>query len=354
MKRAIALIFLFIACIAGFLTMKGTLPFMPIFGNSMAPALPSGSLLTIKPVNPANIKVGDIIIYNVPTMVQEYYHYPPVVSHRVIEIKTVPSLSFRTKGDNAGEDPFTIMPMDVRGMVGKQIPYLGLPLFFFQSQQGLIFVIIVLLLLTLFLYGGELLRGGASILAPVINKEKRANRVLTHKIEAAEKKIDTTEHTLGKFTAAIGEYAEHLASHTSAVQGLTEASQELKKGAAEQNRVLMSFVQNMDKARTSPETTAPNIEPPATEKPLPQAQKTARETVKPFHAALNKPIPPGCARKQPKPVKEVPPAKKEIPRAFNRFQSKEELTKEALAAEKEIFSALERLNSRLSKPGDQV
>jgi signal peptidase I len=334
MKRAIALFILFLACTAGFLAIKGTLPFMPIFGNSMAPTLQSGSLLTIKPVNPDNIKVGDIITYNVPTMVREYYNYPPVVTHRVIEITMVPSLGFRTRGDNTGEDPFTVRPLDIRGTVGNQIPYLGLPFFFFQSQPGLIFVIIALVLLTVFLYGGEILRGVAmvqrSIFAPVIDEEKRANQMLIRKIEATEKKMDTTEQALGKFTAAISEYAQNLTSHTSAVQGLAEASHELEKGAAEQNRVWMSLVQNMDKTQMSEETIASGMEPPAPAKPLPQPQKAAEEKVKPFHAAMNKPIPPGCARKQ------------------------EGLTEEALAAENEIFSALDNLHVKLNKSKDQV
>jgi signal peptidase len=346
MKRAIGLVFLTLVCIVGFLTIKGTLPFMPIFGNSMFPTLKSGSLLTIKSVNPNDVKVGDIIVYNVPAMVRDYYNYPPVVSHRVIEIKTVPSLGFRTKGDNTGEDPFTIRPMDIRGTVGKQIPYLGLPLLFFQSQQGLIFVIIALGLLTIFLYGGELLHGGAAlhrgIFAPVINEEKRTNRALTRKIESTEKKIDTTEQALGKFTAAIGEYAQHLASHTSAVKSLAEASQELKKGAAEQNRVLIAFVENMSKTPPIPEIPAFKIEPPATNKHQTQTlkaaeilhlpthpQEAAGEILKPTHAALNKPAPPGCARKH------------------------EELPEEALAAENEIFSALDRLHSKL-KTRNQV
>jgi signal peptidase I len=342
MKRAIGLIVLIIACVAGFLTIKGTLPFMPIFGSSMEPTLQSGSLLMIKPINPGDIKVGDIIIYNVPEMVREYYGYPAVVSHRVIDIRTTPSLGFRTKGDNTGEDPFTIRPMDVRGTVGKQIPYIGLPLLFFQSQQGLIFVVIALALLTIFLYGGEMLHGGSvlhrGIFAPVINEEKRTNRVLTRKIEATEKKIDTTEQALNNFSSAIGEYAQHLASHTSAVKSLAEASLELKKGAAEQNRVLMAFVENMGKTQEKQAKPAFKIEQPVADKPLPQAQpaaakpgpqiyhhKAVEETKRPLHAALNKPAPPGCARKH------------------------DDLPEEALAAENEIFSALDRLHAKLGK-----
>ena len=296
MKRAIGLVFVIIACIVGFLAVRGSLPFMPIFGASMEPMLHSGGLLMIKSVNPGNIKVDDIIVYNVPPMVREYYNYPPIVAHRVIKVNTTPSLGFRTKGDNTGEEPFTIRPMDIRGTVGTQIPFLGLPLLFFQSQQGMIFVIIALALLTLFLYGGEISRGSnwihRGIFSPVINEEKRSNRVLTRKIESTEKKMDSTEQALGKFTAAISEYAQHLASHTSAVQSLAEASHELKKGAADQNRVLAALVENMAKTGQKQETiTFINETPPTTEKPEPLAEKPDEVNIPPFHRALYKPAP---------------------------------------------------------------
>jgi signal peptidase I len=353
MKRAIGLVLLIIACVLGFLTIKGTLPFMPILGHSMEPTLQSGSLLTIEPVNPGDVKVGDIIIYNVPTMVREYYNYPPVVSHRVIEVKTVPSIGFRTKGDNTGEDPFTVRPIDIRGTVGKQIPYLGLPLLFFQSQQGLIFVAIALVLLTVFLYGGELLRGGnllhRGLFAPVINEEKRANRLLTRKIEDTEKKIDTTEQALEKFSTAIAEYAQHLASHTSAVQGLAEASHELKRGAAEQNHVLMSLMQRMGQTPSGQET----VELPAPLKPQSQPRKEAEEIIRPLHVIPAQPVTPGCARKQAKPTVEVPAVKKETPTPLNKGQDKQGLTKEALAAQQEVYSALDRLHRKLDRMKSQ-
>jgi len=303
MKRAIGLIFVTVACIAAFLSVRGTLPFMPIFGSSMEPALQSGGLLTIDPLkDPREVKTGDIIVYTVPPMVRDYYNYPPTVAHRVIKILTVPSLSFRTAGDNTGEDPFTVRPQDIRGTVGSQIPFLGLPLLFFQSQQGLIFAIIAIALLAFFLYGGEITRGGnlihRGIFAPVINEEKRSNRALTRKIEATEQKMTNTEQALEKFAAAVAEYAQHLASHTSAIQGLSEASHELKRGAAEQNRVLMSLVENMGKPGAIQEAKPIKIETPV--KPGPEIT----ETDKPFHVAPEKGIP-GCARKRPLTPEEI-------------------------------------------------
>jgi len=258
MKRALGLTFLIVACVVGFLSIRGTMPFMPIFGSSMEPALQSGSLLMIEPIDAKEVKVDDIIVYNVPSMIRDYYNYPPVVAHRVLEVNTERGLSFRTAGDNTGEDPFTVMPRDLRGTVGKQYPYLGLPLLFFQSQQGMIFLIVALSLLAFFLYGNELSLSGRKlqrgVFAPVIQESYRTNRVLAKKIETTEQKMDTTEHALEKFATAIEAYAQHLSSHTSAIQGLSEASHELKRSSAEQNRVLMHMMDTMGQAKPAEET----------------------------------------------------------------------------------------------------
>jgi signal peptidase len=294
MKRAIILIILTAACVVAFLSVRGTLPFMPIYGSSMEPTLNSGSLLTISSIDPNEIKVGDIIVYNVPTMVQEYYNYPPTVAHRVIKVTTNPSLGYRTGGDNTGEDPFTVRPQDIRGTVGSQIPYLGIFILFFQSTQGLIFAIIALVLLAIFLYGGEISRGRQWVhrgfFSPVIVEEKKASRLLSRQLEGTEKRMEHTEEALEKFSAAVSEYAKHLESHTSAIQGLSAASHELKRGAAEQNRVLSTIMDNVQKPRETvivkEIVAAPAMPKPAVKKPA----------VLPYHGALNKDIV-GCARK---------------------------------------------------------
>jgi signal peptidase I len=291
MKRAILLGVLVAIVVVGFLIIKGTLPFMPIYGSSMEPTLNSGSLLAINSIDPKDIKVGDIIVYDVPSMVRDYYNYPPTVAHRVIKINTSPSLSFRTQGDNTGEDPFTIRPEDIRGTVGSQIPYLGLPLLFFQSPQGMIFAIIALVLLAVFLYGTEIGHGGSwvhrSIFSPILMEEKRANRMLSRQLEGTEKKMEHTEEALEKFSTAVTEYAKHLASHTSAIQGLSDASHELKKGASEQNRVLSAIMDNVVKSSKKRETVIIKEVAPAKETPPPP--KPVVKTL-PYHGALAKGI----------------------------------------------------------------
>ena len=92
-----------------------------VYSGSMAPAMPVGALAWMEPVDPAQIKVGDIIAFNPP------WDEPDVtVSHRVIEVVEGETLSFRTKGD-ANEDPdLDIIPADhVLARVEFNIPNLG-------------------------------------------------------------------------------------------------------------------------------------------------------------------------------------------------------------------------------------
>jgi len=275
MKRALALIIIIAVCVTGFLSIRGTVPFMPIFGNSMEPEFKAGNLILVEEVSPSEIKVGDIIVFTIPAAVREHYNYPPVLAHRVVTVNTRNGISFRTKGDNTGEDPFTVRAEDLMGQVSKQIPYLGFPLLFMQSQQGLIFIIIGLCLLAFYLYSDELSwskqRVQRGLFAPVIEEGRRTSQVMAQRMER-------TEQVLGKFTSAIEVYAQHLQSHTTAIQGLSEASQELKKGASEQNKVLTRLMEVMEETR------------PKVEEIMPKVEKVK--------------FPPGCVRSRQQPIEE--------------------------------------------------
>jgi len=295
-KRALTLVFIVAVCLVGFMAVRGVMPFMPVFGNSMEPELHAGNLILIEEKAAADVKVGDIIVYNVPSAIQDYYNYPPVVAHRVIEVRdTEFGIAWRTKGDNTGEDPFTVRTNDLRGTVSDQIPFLGFPFLFLQSQQGLIFVMIALSLLALYLYANDLGRGGQKvhrgIFAPVIEESQRGSEVLAQKIGTTEKGMDHTQQALNSFATAIAEYAEHLKSHTSAIQSLSEASQELRKGATEQNKVLEHIVEALEQRRPLREEVTPTAEPA-----VPEAEKVK--------------FPPGCVRSRQQPI-----ARREIFRA---------------------------------------
>ncbi len=261
-KRAITLITVVAIILAAFLAVRGAMPFMPVFGTSMEPELHAGNLILIKDKEPEEVKVGDIIVYNVPPAIQDFYNYPPVVAHRVIEVRdTQYGIAWRTKGDNAGEDPFTVRANDLRGTVSHQLPFLGFPFLFLQSQQGLMFVIIALSLFALYLYANDISRGGQKIhrglFAPVIRETMRDTETLAQRMDGTEKVMAQTQEALSSFATAMAEYAEHLRSHTSAIQGLAEASHELKRGAAEQNKALERIVEALEQRKPLTELTPP-------------------------------------------------------------------------------------------------
>jgi len=278
MKRGMGLAILIGAVIASFFVLRGALPFIPIFGTSMEPGYHAGDLITIEPVSPREVKVGDIIVFELPGAVREYYNYPEVVAHRVIKVSAEPSITYRTKGDNTGEDPFTVRAQDLKGRVGERIPYLGLPLLFLQSRQGLIFVIVALSLLAIHLYGDELgqsrKRVQRGIFSPVIDETRHTSRVM-------EDGMKGTQRALEQFSSAMEEYAQHLKSHTSAIQGLSGASQELKAGAVEQNKVLARLTEIMEKQMGHRQQMETGYKSPSEGKPAPLVEDLIAPAEKP-------------------------------------------------------------------------
>jgi len=309
-KKPLVLTLIIGAAIAGFLSLKGTMPFMAILGTSMEPELHAGNLILIEDLPPSEVEVGDVIVFTVPPVIQDAYGYPPIVAHRVIKVNTEVGISFRTKGDNTGEDPFTTRAQSLKGTVSKQIPYAGFPLLFAQSRQGLIFIITALSLLVLYLYSDELGRGRQTVhrgvFAPVIAANQQSSLAITRKIEgtedrigSAEKRMELTQQALEKFAGAIELYAEHLKSHTSAIQGLSEASHELKKGAAEQNRVLSYLLQAAEQGKLSTEGIAPKSESTIPGHPVKSTGEQAApeqppEVTEPKKHEDDKPNVPGC------------------------------------------------------------
>jgi hypothetical protein len=81
---------------------------------------------------------------------------------------------------------------------------------------------------------------------PQVEEDQRVSLALSNR-------FDATEKALTDFSNAIELYARHLASHTSAIQGLSEASQSLKGITAEQNRVLHQMTRVFVQQRTRQE-----------------------------------------------------------------------------------------------------
>jgi signal peptidase I len=251
MKRALLLLLIIAVCAVGYLSVWGFMPFVPAIGSGMEPELRSGSLLVTRSLSPAAIEPGDVVVFSVPRLYREDYGYPPVVARRVVEVRTdVPGWQLQTAADATGNDPFLVRMQDVRGAVSSQVPYLGLPLLVLQSRAGTFFVVFAVVLLAVFLYSGEIAEGlrrrYREFISPIVDETHRVSLVLSHRSEGTEKALES-------FAGAMQQYARHMASHTSAIQGLSEASQSLKDSARAQNHVLYRLTHSLETEKSGRE-----------------------------------------------------------------------------------------------------
>jgi signal peptidase I len=95
---------------------------LTVLTQSMEPLYPPGTLLFVRPVKQADIKIGDVITYQIQS------GKPAVISHRVIAINN-PADGTRTfvlKGDNNSDpDPAAVIPAQIKGRLWYSVPLLG-------------------------------------------------------------------------------------------------------------------------------------------------------------------------------------------------------------------------------------
>jgi signal peptidase len=116
-------------------------PLIALSTGSMSPALEPGDLLIVKGIQPENIKVGDIIVFDPP---EEGIGR---TIHRVNATQplTNGTLTFKTKGDaNSDIDPYTVYPQTIHGQVIYRIPYIG---YIFLDPLILIIIITIIVIL---------------------------------------------------------------------------------------------------------------------------------------------------------------------------------------------------------------
>ncbi len=94
---------------------------MTILTTSMEPRLPPGTLIVVKPTPIGQIRVGDVMTYQI------HSGDPAVVSHRVVTIASSSdgTKSFITKGDNNAEADPPVAEVQVRGVVWYSVPWIG-------------------------------------------------------------------------------------------------------------------------------------------------------------------------------------------------------------------------------------
>ena len=107
-----------------------------IGGASMEPAILLGSAIVLKPVDPAELAVGDVVTMQVGSERATY-------THRIITIVDRPDGRWvRTQGDaNAAPDPTLVPATAVIGRVELAIPLIGYLLALLTLPVGVIFVL---------------------------------------------------------------------------------------------------------------------------------------------------------------------------------------------------------------------
>jgi signal peptidase I len=112
---ALALILIIVPKIAGATPLT-------VLTSSMEPRYPPGTLIYVLPVKPDQIRLGDVITYQIQS------GQPAVISHRVIAINS-PADGKRTfilKGDNNSDpDPSAVIPAQIKGRLWYSVPLLG-------------------------------------------------------------------------------------------------------------------------------------------------------------------------------------------------------------------------------------
>lgn len=123
--QAVAVVVLIVVVAVGLLAvvvprLVGGVP-LTILTGSMEPGLPPGTLVVVRPIDPADVRVGDVVTYQIRSGV------PGVISHRVVGIMVgAEGRTFTLKGDaNAEPDRDAVVEGQVMGEAWYSVPWLG-------------------------------------------------------------------------------------------------------------------------------------------------------------------------------------------------------------------------------------
>lgn len=89
--------------------------------GSMEPAIPTGSVVVVRPVRPETLRIGDVITF------ERSDGDVAVVTHRIVDVlRSGPSPIFQTQGDaNAAPDPMPVQYRNQGWLVTAVVPYAG-------------------------------------------------------------------------------------------------------------------------------------------------------------------------------------------------------------------------------------
>lgn len=134
--------------------LAGATPYTVLTG-SMAPAYPAGTLVVVRPVDAADVRIGDVVTYQLRS------GEPAVATHRVVGVgwSATGERLLTTRGDaNSLPDAEPVRAVQLRGEVWYSLPWVGrLNVLFTPGQHQLLVRVAAG---SLFLYAGVVLLRG--------------------------------------------------------------------------------------------------------------------------------------------------------------------------------------------------
>ncbi len=264
-----------------------TSPIEATVGRSMEPTLQTGDLAVMEGLRAQDIRLGDIVGLDVPLAAQSQFNYPARVLHRVIDMRLQDGvLMVQTQGDGqARPDPFLTPAVDINRRLIASVPKLGNVLFYLQSPQGKIAIIGLLVLFMIY----EAVRWATDTAEEMFAPEE----------------FDPDGGRTPEFQQlahAIGQYGEHLRSHTKVIEQLGGTTEELH-GATEQQREVLTDL-GIAVTALAERVQSSAFRPVAPFEPLPPAD-APRTDAPPADAP---PEPASQARSAPQPEPAAPPS----------------------------------------------
>jgi signal peptidase len=108
-----------------------------VISGSMEPAIQTGSVVIVRPVDTTTIQQGDIIMFS-------SLDKKSLTTHRVVKTEPETGKGFITKGDaNNNPDITPVLPDQIVGIVAFNIPYLGLLTGFIKTPLGFILFFLI-------------------------------------------------------------------------------------------------------------------------------------------------------------------------------------------------------------------
>ena len=153
-----------------------------VLSGSMEPTYHVGSIIYVKEVDPATLKVGDPISF----LISE----KTVATHRIIEVLPDESdpnvIRFRTKGDNNDiEDTNPVHSNNVLGKVVGTIPLLGYVSNFVQNPPGTYIALAAMAILILAVFVPDIIGNARKLQAEEEeNQKQEESSVDTEKLKA--------------------------------------------------------------------------------------------------------------------------------------------------------------------------